>query len=106
MTKAKTAAEKRADAKAAREAKAAEGGSTSDSPQVTLPKGKGTQDDDPPPSNPAPIERGKGDRAPKEPRGEDVLRQNTDKAVWGYGASNASPKELMDEQAEITEASK
>lgn len=102
----KTAEEKAAEKEQrAQERKAATSGEST-APIATLPKGKGTQNDEPPSSNPPPIERGKGDRDAKEPRGEDTLRQNTDKARWNYGVSTDDTAELLREQREIDAANK
>lgn len=98
MTKAtKTTATKAPKAKAAPQQGTA--------PIVELPKGTGTQDDTPPPSNPAPIERGANEREPKE-RGTDTLRLPEDKARWTYGGDNTSVSELHAEQREIDAANK
>lgn len=108
MTKPKTATKTAAEKRAAREAAAASRAANSDAGTPSgfgAPAGKGTQVDTPPPSNPPALERGAGDRDEKEPLGEDTIRQNTDKARWVYG-TDANPKELMEEQNEITEASK
>lgn len=80
MTTKKSTAKKAAAPKAP---KAKEKGTA---PIVELPKGTGTQDAPPPPSNPDPIERGSGEREPKE-RGTDTLRLPEDKARWNYGES-------------------
>lgn len=69
-------------------------------PIVELPKGTGTQDAPPPPSNPDPIERGSSDREPKE-RGTDTLRLPEDKARWNYGESTDDIATLHAEQRQI-----
>lgn len=76
------------------------GGSASNAPIVSLPKGTGTQDDEPPASNPPPLERGAGEREPKE-RKEDTLRLPEDKARWNYGVSTDDTATLLKEQREI-----
>lgn len=68
-------------------------------PQVELPRGTGTQNDVPPPSNPPPIPRGKGPEE-KDEATEDTLRLQKDKARWGYGES-ADTATLLEEQRAI-----
>lgn len=91
----KTAEEKAQE----RKERQAQTGGHGTAPIATLPAGTGTQNDDPPPSNPAPIERGLGEREPKE-RQEDTLRLPEDKARWEYGET-VDTATLLKEQRDI-----
>lgn len=58
--------------------------------KVQLPAGTGTQNTEPPPSNPAPIERGATPDGAnpgiiKDDSAEDTVRRQKDKARWAYG---------------------
>ena len=97
MTAKKSAAKKTAAAQSAAQSGASD---TTNAPVATMPKGKGTQDAPPPPSNPDPIPRGGGEREPKE-RGTDTLRLPEDKARWNYGVSTDDTATLLKEQREI-----
>lgn len=105
MTAKKSAAKKTAAPQPKTKASAEQSGAsdTTNAPVVALPKGKGTQDAPPPPSNPDPIPRGDGEREPKE-RGTDTLRLPEDKARWNYGVSTDDTAELLREQREIDAA--
>jgi hypothetical protein len=71
------------------------------SPVATLPKGKGTQNTTPPPSNPAPIPRSEPRDEKDEPT-KDTLRLQKDKARWpGYGADKTDTATLLAEQRTI-----
>jgi hypothetical protein len=99
MATKKSAAKKAPTTKAAK-AENTGASDTSNAPVATLPKGKGTQNDAPPPSNPDPIPRGGGEKEPKE-RKEDTLRRSDDKARWNYGVSADDTAELLREQRQI-----
>lgn len=76
-------------------------------PVADLPKGKNTQDDEPPASGPLPLARTGLAAAPEEEPKEDTIRRNRDKARWEFG--NPHGTELADmiaEQREITNSQK
>lgn len=92
-------AELKRQQKAERDAKKTE--SAGSAPVVELPKGKGTQNDTPPASNPAPIPRST-DKEEKDEEVEDTLRLQKDKARWVYGQSDGELSDMLAEQREIT----
>jgi hypothetical protein len=72
--------------------------------KVELPAGTGTQNTEPPPSNPAPIERGATPDGAnpgiiKTDGAEDTIRRQKDKARWAYGEGASSTEAHADRRA-------